>query len=241
MPIRLGALPTRDTERRGNNMRSCRNAYWRSSDRPAASQHPPLAAGVVMTSDRSPASSRLLTGALGGLVGTAAMTAAMRRLHGRLHEAERYPLPPREIIQSVAGRTDMERRADESDLQDLTLVAHFAYGAAAGALYAVARPSDGIVAGAGYGLLVWAASYLGWIPGVAILEPATRHPRRRNELMLAAHVVWGATTALTIRELERAEAEVFAGRAAPDAPYPERGVRSEHSTAHLPQPVTAGR
>jgi hypothetical protein len=36
--------------------------------------------------------------------------------------------------------------------------------------------------------------------------------------MLAAHVVWGATTALTIRELQRAEAEVFAGRSAPDAP-----------------------
>jgi hypothetical protein len=190
-----------------------------------------------MTSDRSRASSRF-TGALGGLVGTAAMTAAMRRLHGRLHEAERYPLPPREIIQSVARQTGMER---EVDLQDLTLGAHFAYGAAAGALYALARPSDGIVAGAGYGLAVWAASYLGWIPGLAILEPATRHPRRRNGLMLAAHVVWGATTALTIRELERAEAEVFAGRAAPDAPCPGRSVRSEHGTGHRPQSATAAR
>jgi hypothetical protein len=159
---------------------------------------------------------------LGGLVGTAAMTAAMRRMHGRLPDRERYPLPPREIIQSVAGRTGMDRQAGEGDLQDLTLGAHFAYGAAAGALYAVARPGDGVFAGVCYGLAVWAGSYLGWIPGLAILEPATRHPRRRNGLMLAAHVVWGATTALTIRELERAEAEVFAGRAAPDAPRPSR-------------------
>jgi hypothetical protein len=175
-----------------------------------------------MTSNRSPISRRLLTGALGGLVATAAMTAAMRRMHGHLDDPDRYPLPPREIIQSVARQTGTDRRAAEGELQDLTLGAHFAYGAAAGALYALARPSDGIVAGVGYGLLVWAASYLGWIPGAAILEPATRHPRRRNELMLAAHVVWGATTALTIRELERAEAEVFAGRAAPDAPGPNR-------------------
>jgi hypothetical protein len=201
---------------------------------------PLLAPGAVMTSDRSPTSRRLLTGALGGLVGTAAMTAAMRRMHERLTDAERYPLPPREIIQSVARQTGMDRRAGEGDLQDLTLGAHFAYGAAAGALYAVARPSDGILAGAGYGLLVWAASYLGWIPALAILEPATRHARRRNGLMLAAHVVWGATTALTIRELERAEAEVFAGRAALDAPWPEPGARSEGSTAHAPQPAMAG-
>jgi uncharacterized membrane protein YagU involved in acid resistance len=193
-----------------------------------------------MTSHRFPASSRLLAGALGGLVGTAAMTAAMRRLHGRLHEGERYPLPPREILQSVAGWTDMERQAGEGELQDLTLGAHFAYGAAAGALYAVARPSDGMLAGAGYGLAVWAASYLGWIPALAILEPATRHPFRRNGLMLAAHVVWGATTALTIRELERAEAKVFAGRAAPDAPCPGRSVRSEVSIAR-PRPPTAAR
>lgn len=178
---------------------------------------------------RSPTSRQLLTGALGGLVGTAAMTAAMRRMHGYLPEAERYPLPPREIIQSMARETEADHRAGEGELQDLTLGAHFAYGAATGALYAALRPGGGIAAGAGYGLLVWAASYLGWIPGLAILEPATRHPLRRNGLMLAAHVVWGATTALTIRELQRAEAEVFAGRSAPDAPSTGREDVRPHS------------
>lgn len=150
------------------------------------------------------------------------MTAAMRRMHGHLPDAERYPLPPREIIQSVARGTEADRRAGEGALQDLTLGAHFAYGAAAGALDAALRPGDGIAAGPGYGILVWAASYFGWIPGFSVLEPATRHPWRRNGLMLAAHVVWGATTALTIRELQRAEAEVFAGRSAPDTPRTRR-------------------
>ena len=108
---------------------------------------------------RSSTSRQLLTGALGGLVGTAAMTAAMRRMHGHLPEAERYPLPPREIIQSMARETEADHRAGEGELQDLTLGAHFAYGAATGALYAALRPGGGIAAGAGYGLLVWAASY----------------------------------------------------------------------------------
>jgi hypothetical protein len=185
--------------------------------------------GGDMTSRGALSSRQLLTGALGGLVGTAAMTAAMRRMHGHLPDAERYALPPREIIQSMARATAADRGAGEGELQDLTLGAHFAYGAAAGALYAALRPGDGLAAGAGYGLLVWAASYLGWIPGLSILEPATRHPLRRNGLMLAAHVVWGATTALTIRELQRAEAEVFAGRSAPDAPRTRRAGEEPRS------------
>jgi uncharacterized membrane protein YagU involved in acid resistance len=167
---------------------------------------------------RSLSSRRLLTGAIGGLVGTAAMTAAMRRMHRHLPEAERYPLPPREIIQSMARPTEADRWAGEGELQDLTLGAHFAYGAATGALYAALRPGDGIAAGAGYGLLVWAVSYLGWIPGLGVLQPATRHPFRRNGLMLAAHIVWGATTALTILELQRAEPRCSPGARRPMRP-----------------------
>jgi hypothetical protein len=44
---------------------------------------------------------RLLLGALAGVVGTAAMTVAMRALHRRLPPQHRYPLPPREIVQEV--------------------------------------------------------------------------------------------------------------------------------------------
>jgi uncharacterized membrane protein YagU involved in acid resistance len=168
-------------------------------------------------SHRSHACHRLLIGALGGIAGTVAMTVAMRSLHRRLPAAQRYPLPPREIIESMGMSTQAHQRADETELQDVTLAAHFAYGAATGALYGLFRPSNGVAAGAGYGVLVWAASYLGWIPGLAVLKSATRHPAGRNKLMLAAHLVWGAATALTMRELERAEAEVFSERAAPDA------------------------
>jgi putative membrane protein len=49
-----------------------------------------------------------------------------------------------------------------------------------------------------YGLLVWTASYLGWLPAVGILAPATRHPARRNALMIVAHLIWSATLGLLV-------------------------------------------
>ena len=163
---------------------------------------------------------RLLLGALAGLAGTVAMTAAMRAMHRHLPSPERYPLPPREIVQRAVVEPS-GRALSEQGRRDATLAAHFGYGAATGALYGLARPSERIVPGALYGVLVWAGSYLGWIPALGILRPAARHPLRRNGLMIAAHLVWGATLAATLRELERAEAEIFASDAvrgsAPDA------------------------
>ena len=43
-----------------------------------------------------------------------------------------------------------------------------------------------------YGLAVWAGSYLGLLPALGIMSPATDHPLRRTALMIAAHLVWGS-------------------------------------------------
>ena len=155
-------------------------------------------------------------GALAGLAGSAAMTAAMRALHRRLPQQQRYPLPPREIIQAALPEPEQRGLAEEHR-RTLTMAAHFGYGAATGALYAAARPPGNPGLGALYGVLVWAASYLGWIPESRRLRPATQHPGRRNGLMIACHLVWGATMAATLRELHRANAEIFAGISARDA------------------------
>jgi hypothetical protein len=181
--------------------------------------------------------SRLVLGALAGLVGTAAMTVAMRALHRRLPSQQRYSLPPREIIQEVLPDT-AERRITEDHRQTLTMAAHFGYGAATGALYAAARPRGNPGLGALYGVLVWGASYLGWIPATRILRPATQHPGRRNGLMIAVHLVWGTTMAATLRELQRANLEIFAGDAAPDAP-PDGSHRrpAPRNVPPLPEPV----
>jgi hypothetical protein len=160
--------------------------------------------------------SRLLIGAIAGIAGTLAMTAAMSRLHRRLPNADRYPLTPREIVDSVAVQTDVPLQ--DATALDLTTVGHFTYGAACGSLIAAINPRIGPLAGALAGTGVWAASYLGWIPAVGILEPATLHPRRRNALMIAVHMMWGAATALAMRELLLARETMMADGGDKDAP-----------------------
>lgn len=158
-------------------------------------------------------SSRLLIGALAGITATTMMTAAMRRLHAGLPKEERYPLPPREITE----RLSPDNPGDDS-LRDRSLAAHFAYGAATGAMIGVAgtrpRESVGALLGAG----VWAASYFGWVPAFGVLRAANDHPGRRNALMIGVHLVWGAVTAWTMRELTAARETIVAEGPLRDAP-----------------------
>jgi uncharacterized membrane protein YagU involved in acid resistance len=146
---------------------------------------------------------RLAIGGIAGFVATMAMTTAMRRLHKKLPGKERYPLPPREIVDATLD-------PPAAAAPDLTLIAHFAYGAGCGALLAAANPRIGKVSGALAGGGIWLASYMGWIPAFGLLEPATRHPMRRNAAMLGAHFVWGWSASEAMRELSAARATIFA-------------------------------
>ena len=164
------------------------------------------------------AGSRLLIGAIAGFAGTLAMTAAMRRMHSKLPEKERYPLTPREIVDSAAAKSGVPLGPEAA--KDVTTAAHFAYGAASGALLGVANVMMGPVSGAAAGIGIWLGSYMGWIPGAGILKPATEHPPRRNLAMIAAHVVWGAATAASMRELVEARKTIMADGEDKDAPPP---------------------
>lgn len=157
--------------------------------------------------------SRLLLGAIAGFAATAAMTAVMSRLHARLPADERYPLPPREISERSI------RMSDDEAMKDAATAAHMAYGAASGAALAAVDPGASPLRGAAEGAAIWAASYFGWIPAAGILRPAHDHPFRRNALMIAAHLVWGATQVFAYRELVRARGTVL--RAGPIADAPE--------------------
>ena len=156
-------------------------------------------------------SSRLLIGAIAGIAGTMAMTSAMRRFHKRLPARERYPLPPREIVDSAMAPPDALARP-------ITIAAHFAYGAACGALLGAADPKMGRGAGALAGTAIWIGSYMGWIPALSLLKPANAHPLRRDALMISVHIVWGTATASAMRELSQAHDTIFAAGSAQDAP-----------------------
>ena len=166
--------------------------------------------------DRLKLGTRLLIGGIAGFAGTLAMTAAMRRMHKRLPAQERYPLTPREIVDSGAKQLGVP--LPDRPARDVTLAAHFAYGAMMGAVIAALNPDPKKKTGAAAGLAVWVASYMGWIPAVGNLEPATEHPPRRNALMIVAHLVWGATTAAAIRELRLSRESIFAKGPDKDAP-----------------------
>lgn len=138
---------------------------------------------------------RLTSGVAAGFGATAPMTLAMIAMHRRLPAHERYPLPPRQITMNVAEKLGAKRHLDERERTGLTLLAHFGYGAFIGGLFGLIAPRQAaraIPAGIGYGLFVWAGSYLGLLPALRLLSPATEHPKERNGLMIVAHVVWGA-------------------------------------------------
>lgn len=150
------------------------------------------------------ASYRLICGALAGVIATGVMTATMRRLHRRLEPQHRYPLPPREIVSSIAPDAPGGRARDAS------ILAHFAYGALCGAALAVPARKPALSYGIAGGVGIWLGSYLGWIPGLGILRPATDHPAPRNSLMILSHVAWGSAFAATQNELIESE-RIFTG------------------------------
>jgi uncharacterized membrane protein YagU involved in acid resistance len=157
----------------------------------------------------------MILGTIGGVVATGPMTVAMILLHRRLPRHERYPLPPREITMKLARKTGVAGELDRGGRAAATMVSHFGYGAAAGSLYAALLEPRGAALAKGllFGLLVWTGSYLGWLPAAGILRPATEQPARRNILMIAAHLVWGATlsafVALLAEESERGVQQPF--------------------------------
>lgn len=160
-----------------------------------------------------PTSTDAVIGAIAGIAATIAMTIAADRLFRRLPEAERYPLPPRQLTERAAGAVWPRDGMSETTMQAATLAGHFGFGAAAGSLYALVFRDDrgAIPRGIAYGLAVWVASYLGWIPGMRLLRPATDHPARRNALMLSVHVVWGGTLGFVVRSLRGALTSIRAG------------------------------
>jgi uncharacterized membrane protein YagU involved in acid resistance len=138
------------------------------------------------------------------------MTAAMEMMHRRLPRRERYPLPPRQITMNLARKAKVHKHLHEEERLIATLAAHFGYGAVVGALYApLAQKAKWHPAlkGVLFGLTVWTVSYLGILPVIRVLPPATEQPQRRNELMIASHIVWGVMLALLTERLSSSHLE----------------------------------
>lgn len=148
--------------------------------------------------------SKMIKGAVAGFVATAPMSLSMLVGWRLLPKQERYALPPRLITEEITERVGLEEHMKENELVGLTILSHFGYGAAFGAVYALYEqklPLPSSLKGILAGLALWVGSYLGWLPAVGILTPATHHPWRRNLLMIVAHIVWGVTLGEVTRKL----------------------------------------
>jgi uncharacterized membrane protein YagU involved in acid resistance len=142
-----------------------------------------------------------MQGAAAGLVATVPMTLFMRSAWKRLPAREQYALPPRQVTRNLMRPRRFFRLSPKKQTM-LTILLHFLFGAAAGSIYGLVEekvPLRGAVKGSLAGLVLWTVSYLGWIPAMGILPPATEHPWRRNVMMITAHLIWGITLGVLAR------------------------------------------
>ncbi len=160
---------------------------------------------------------RMVVGAVDGAVATLAMTGAMdaERRIGLLGE-----YPPVEVTERAVDRSGTARGAPPRTKQLLAALLHLGFGAGAGALFALLRTVllrpfgrvlPGPLLGAVFGLGVWAASYLGWLPALGLLPPPSRSEPRRPAAMIAAHLVYGGVLGLTGDLAEQVPLEAVGG------------------------------
>ena len=99
--------------------------------------------------------------------------------------------PPEAIVRRAGQLGGHEPRGRTA--QVLATAAHLAFGAGTGAAHGLLPPARRPAArGVLVGLVVYAASYAGWVPAVGALPPADRDRSDRQAVMAAAHVVYGA-------------------------------------------------
>lgn len=135
----------------------------------------------------------LLLGARAGLVATAAMSLLMLAaraagLTGRL--------PPEKIADKATEQLPPSGQPSRDQRDALAAALHFGVGAALGALFGLAtsglrRIGVSAALGVGFGTAVYATSYLGWMPALNIMPPATDDRPGRSITMLLGHWLFG--------------------------------------------------
>ncbi|EEF61105.1 DUF6789 family protein [Pedosphaera parvula] len=143
-------------------------------------------------------SSRLIQGAVAGGLATIWMSLFMFGSKKLGIQGEHPPKRIAEFAFALAGSEQSEQQ--KLKLNASAVAAHLGFGMVAGGAFALIQPRSSskklqILHGIGYGLLVWAASYKGWIPAFNILPPPERDRPGRVKSMIAAHMVYGAVLA----------------------------------------------
>ncbi len=133
----------------------------------------------------------ILRGALSGIVATVPMTVPIivARRTGLISTT-----PPVQISANIAARTPLLPERRHEGFPATWIVAHFGYGAACGTVYALAAPAlppVPAVKGLIFGELVWAVSYLGYLPAMKLYPAPDDDASPRTAVMIVAHAVFG--------------------------------------------------
>jgi hypothetical protein len=154
---------------------------------------------------------RMARGALAGTVATAAMSGLM--LAGARAGLMREQPPKRVVRALLPGHRHRPKPGERA----LGTLAHFAFGAASGALFGLLvgdrRPR--IPAGVAYALALWVSGYQGWIPQLKIMPPISQDLPGRRAVMAAAHVVYGAALVLALNRISPEPRRGFAPAPSP--------------------------
>jgi hypothetical protein len=136
-----------------------------------------------------------IAGASAGAAATVPMTVYWEILHRYLPGEPPRPLPPREIVESLAVKAGVSRQLAERDVRRLAWAAHFGYGTMMGAVFGPLAPRgmrNGVIGGMMFGLGVWTASYLGWLPATGVRHSPRWDVPARTAIIISSHLVWGA-------------------------------------------------
>ena len=150
---------------------------------------------------------RETAGLLAGMAATVPMTATMQALHAVLPGQQGAEAVPERITSSALRQvgaltgTAAEQVAGPkvggaARWSAAGLFNHFSYGSGVGSMYALTRrhlPRSPALSGALFGLFVYGASYLGWLPVAGLHPSALDESREKNALLIGAHLVYGVS------------------------------------------------
>lgn len=147
-------------------------------------------------------------GAVAGVVGGMAMTAMMKGVAPHVLPADMRPekIAPKKFVEWAEAEAGHPEALTEGQEKAAAMAAHLGYSALMGALFGLARRrADAApipLAGAAFGLAVWAVSFEGWMPALGIMQRTTEKPLKQWPAPLMGHVVYGTATAAAYAALD---------------------------------------
>ena len=108
----------------------------------------------------------------------------------------------------LASRIGLKKHLDRQEQSTLAWVTHFAFGTGAGAVYGPAArvlPLPPVAGGIGFGLLVWATSYLGWLPALRLTTLPDKQTAAQVSGGILQHLAYGVATIGIYRGIQNAK------------------------------------